>query len=369
MKKLIVLLTLLLIPSFVYAYQIGEFYKDINISVNCSKCDPTDEPEVTFQLFAEGEEVENAKLVLNKDNEYKGTFEHLAVFKENTFDEINYEVKYLEDGTYRSLKPEEISYKKKKESKWVQVLAEDLKPGHDYVLLTDNWYHEYNDRDPLILLDGDLYHQYVEVIPDYNIINGKKSYYSLVTEPNEKTIWHFEKLPETDELYNIYEGYWQLTNYNDQKLVLSGYMGNGSNSYFYKVSNNNGLAEGKTYANRVAITPIEEEAGRFKISSQAYWSADHQTTLYLGIGHSVEAKAQREPEYAAHFIAFEYLENVEVEQVFDVQIDKVLCSELENVQENPLTSNHKIYVAIVLLLASLMAILFVYTKRDVLLLK
>ncbi len=232
MKKIFYLAILLMIlPLIVSANAIGDFYKDINVSLNCELCDPNDEPEVKFQLYADGEALEGKELVLNKNNEFKGVYEDLPVFKENTFEEINYEVKFFEDGEYRSLKPEEITYKKEKVTKWVQVNPEDIRPGHDYVLFTDNWYYEYNDRDPFILLDGDLYHQYVEVEPDYKIINGKKSYYSLKTEPNEKTIWHFEKLPETDELYDIYKGYWELTNYEGLHLVLSGYMGSGSNSY------------------------------------------------------------------------------------------------------------------------------------------
>ena len=366
MKKIFYLILLLMImPVFVYANKIGDFYKDINVSLNRELCDPNEEPEVKFQLFADGEALEGKELVLNKGNDFKGVFEDLPVFEDDGYTEIKYEVKFFEDGEYRSLKPEEITYKKEKVSKWVQINPEDIQPGHDYVLFTDNWFYEYNDRDPFILLDGDLYHQYVEVELDYKIINGKKSYYSLLTEPKEETIWHFEKLPETDELYDIYKGYWELTNYDDLHLVLSGYMGYGSNSYFYKVSDNNGLAEGKTYANRVKIEPIEDELGRFRISSQAYWSEDHLTTLYLGIGHSVEAKAQKEIDYAAHFIAFEYLENEEVEQAYNIVVSKVLCeSETQEEQkepkkeENPNTKAEKIIlVASVFIITGLFAII------------
>ena len=270
MKKYLIMSLLMMFPFVVKANYIGEFTKNINVSLNCEQCDPEYEPAITFQLFADGEPLDDYSVELNKENDYKTVFEDLAVFADDGFTEINYEIKYLEDGEYKSVKDEEISYRKEKINKWVQVMPEDLEPGHDYVLMTDNWNHEYNDRDPFILLDGDLYHQYVEVEPDYKIINGKKSYYSLISEPDAVTIWHFEKLPEDDELYEYYEGYWELTNYDDLHLVLSAYMGYGFNSYYYKVSDNNGLASGKTYANRVNITPIEGEIGRFKISTEAF---------------------------------------------------------------------------------------------------
>ena len=363
MKKYIIMLLLSIFPFVVKANYIGDFTKDINISLNCEQCDPNYEPSVTFQLFADGEPLEDYVIELNNDNEFKHVFEDLPVFKEDTDEEINYEVKYLENGNYVALKEDEVTYRKEKVSKWVQINPEDLEPGHDYVLMTDNWYYEYNDRDPYILLDGDLYHQYVEVVPDYKIIDGKKSYYSLVTEPDAVTIWHFEKLPEDDDLYEFYEGYWELTNYDDLHLVLSAYMGHGSNSYYYKVSDNNGLYDNKTYANRVNITPIEGELGRFKISTEAFWSENHLTTMYLGIGHMVEAKAQREPDYAAHFLAFEYLEDEEVETVYDVVITKVLCETDGANQINPKTGNRKIIVfGIVIALSVSAYILLKYTK-------
>ncbi len=331
MKKYIYLLLLLvLFPMAVRANYIGDFYQTINVSLNCNECVDKDSKEIKLQLFANGEAVEDAVMILNKDNDFKGSFDDLLMFEDDGVTEIKYEVKFFEDGKYRSFSKNDISYEKDSFTGWVSVSPEDIKPGNDYVLLTDNWYYEYNDRDPYILVDGDLYHQYVDVYPEYVIIDGKKSYYTLDNEPLSNTIWHIEKLPEDDELYDIYEGYWMLSNYDGLNLVLSGYMGAGSNSYYYKVSNNNGLAEGKSYANRVAINPIENELSRFTISSKIYWSEDHLTTMYFGIGHMVEAKAQREEEYAAHFIAFEYVENAEAEFVYNMTINKDLCKNLED---------------------------------------
>ncbi len=343
MKKLKLIFSLLLVmmlfPFAVYANEIGDFYQDINVSLNCNKCANKDTMEIKLKLFVNNKEVQNKELILNKQNNFNGYFEDLPMFEEDGITEIKYEVRFLEDGKYRSFNNNEINYKKERTTKWVSVKPEDLKPGHDYVLMTDNWYYEYNDRDPYILLDGDLYHQYVEVYPDYKIVNGKRSYYSLDSIPEDRTIWHFEKLNQDDELYEYYSGYWVLTNYNGEQLTLAGYMGDGYNSYFYKASTKNGLQSTKTYANRVNIIPIENELSRFNINSKAFWSEDHLTTLYLGIGRLVEAKAQREQEYGAHFIAFEYIDNEEVEEVYNIQIKKELCNKEEDKRTIKITSS------------------------------
>ncbi len=331
MKKYIFLLLLLvLFPMAVKANHIGDFYQTINVSLNCDDCIDKSTKEIKLQLFANGEAVEDGIIVLKNGNDFEDAFEDLPMFEEDGVTEIEYEVKFFEDGEYKSFSKNDVSYEKEKISGWVSVSPKDIKPGNDYVLFTDNWYYEYNDRDSYILVDGDLYHQYVYAYPEYNLVNGKKSYFMLDDEPEDKTIWHFEKLSEDDELYEYYKDYWVLSNYNDLNLVLSGYMGDGYNSYFYKVSNNNGLADGKSYANRVAITPIEDELSRFKIHSNIYWSEDHLTTLYLGIGHFVEVKAQKEEDYAAHLIAFQYLDDVEVEHVYNMVINREICKSLED---------------------------------------
>jgi len=47
--------------------------------------------------------------------------------------------------------------------------------------------------------------------------------------------------------------------------------------------------------------------------------------MYLGIGHYVEVKAQKEVEYAAHIMTFEKIENEEVE-LLDMVITKKMCN-------------------------------------------
>ena len=69
MKKVIIgiLLTLFFYPTIVFANSIGPFLEDINVSVNCTKCNDENK-EVIFQLYGDGEAIENKKIVLNKDN-------------------------------------------------------------------------------------------------------------------------------------------------------------------------------------------------------------------------------------------------------------------------------------------------------------
>ena len=106
------MLLLLIFPFVVKANYIGDFTKDINISLNCEQCDPNYEPSVTFQLFADGEPLEDYVIELNKDNEYKHVFEDLPVFKEDT-DEEFFPIKYLDTFPV---------YKKSKEANYYDKL-------------------------------------------------------------------------------------------------------------------------------------------------------------------------------------------------------------------------------------------------------
>ena len=218
-KNFIIFIMILCIPFVVRANKIGEFNKTISVSLNSDLCVSTDVKDIKLQLYADGKEVDGLQIVLNSSNNFHGSFQNLPIFLSDGITEIEYEVKYYEDGVYRSFNKSEINYKKENFTGWISVTPDNIKPGKDYVLLTDNWFYQYNNRDPLILIDGDLYHQYVDVNTNYIKIGDKTSYYSLVDEPNlPETLWHFEKLSEEDSLYDIYKGYWVLTNYNDLNL-------------------------------------------------------------------------------------------------------------------------------------------------------
>ena len=354
MKKIFYLAILLMIlPLIVSANAIGDFYKDINVSLNCELCDPNDEPEVKFQLFADGEALEGKELVLNKNNEFKGVYEDLPVFKEGTFEEIKYEVKFFEDGEYRSLKPEEITYKKEKVSKWVQVMPEDIQPGHKYALFADNWNYEENGYGKFAIVNGLMQLEETNVVPDYKMIKGKKSFYSLTVNPETNSLWTITKVPSTDALYQGFEKYWVMTNFESKRLSLSGFdKGDWIDYVFRQTSKPDGWADadGSWNTTKVEFIPVEGEPGRFLITSHNIINDEVRGTKYMGVDHFYMIKAQAEEQYGGHFMLFEYLENEEVEQAYNIIISKVLCeseSESQSQEEkNPNTKAGVIILAI-----------------------
>ena len=342
-KKLLfkIILLLVIFPFSVYANNIGDFYKDINVSLNCSKCANNESMNIHLKLFADGKEVEGTEVILNKQNNFTSTFEDIPMFREDGVTEINYEVKFLEDGKYKSFSNSDISYKKERASKWVSVKLEDLSPGKDYVLMTDNWNYSMNGQPPYILLDKQIGHQFVNVYPDYKLVNGKKSYYSIDDEVEDRCIWHFEKISKNDELYNSYPNSWILTSSENKNMVLTGYSFDEGHTYMFKGSSKKGWSDtDNSYNNyRMIFNPIENELSRFMIQSDVIWDSDYVRTRYLGIGHMVEQVAQKEAEYGAHIIAFEHVDNVEVEEVYNVSINRELCNSLEDSRNIVITDN------------------------------
>ena len=350
---LLMLLTMVL-PSMVSASSIGEFKESINIKVNLESCEEDYNPEVKFQLFADGEAVEGQEIVLDKNSEYKGVFEDLPVFKEGTYEEIKYEVKFYENGEYRSLSPEEITYNKSKISKWVQVLPEDVQAGHQYALFTYNWNYETNGFGKLALVNGDMALEETTAEADYKIIDGKKSYFSLTQDPSENSLWTITNVPSSDTLYEGFENYWVLTNYQNKRLSLSGFdKGDWIDYVFRQTSKPDGFASSDYSWNttKVELIPIENEAGHFMITSHNVINEQIRGTKYMGVDHFYMIKAQAEEEYAGHFLLFEYLDDVEVEEAYNVMVDKVLCKK----EVNPETSN-KIFIIIIPILIMLIAL-------------
>ena len=86
MKKIVfILIMILVMPLTVSANYIGEFTRNINISLNCEFCSEDTEKTATFQLFANGEMVEGASIVLNEENEFKGSFIKVISISVNLF--------------------------------------------------------------------------------------------------------------------------------------------------------------------------------------------------------------------------------------------------------------------------------------------
>ena len=358
MKNKIIIISLMLLtmvlPSMVSASSIGEFKENINISLNIDSCEPDYTPEVKFQLYADNEAVEGKEIVLDKKNEYKGVFEDLPVFKEGTYEEIKYEVKFYENGEYKSISPEEITYKKSKISKWAQVLPEDIKPGHQYALFTYNWNHEENGLGRLALVNGDMALEETNAEADYKLIDGKKSYFSLTQDPSENSLWTITSVPSSDTLYEGFENYWVFTNYQSKRLSLSGFdKGDWIDYVFRQTSKPDGFASSDYSWNttKVELIPIENEAGHFMITSHNVINEQIRGTKYMGVDHFYMIKAQAEEEYAGHFLLFEYLDDVEVEEAYNVMVDKVLCKK----EVNPETSN-KIFIIIIPILTMLIAL-------------
>ena len=311
MKKLSSLVILLIIfsPFIVKANHIGDFYQDINVQLNCSKCGSDYSNDIHFKLFADNKEVIGKDIILNKTNNYKAIIKDLPIFREDGITEIKYDIKVLEGNVYNTISKNEIKYKKNTITNWVSVLPENLKEGKQYVLLTDNWNYESNGFEKYLLLDKNLFPQFVSVKSEYNIIDGNKSYYVLETEPNNNSIWTFNKISKNDELYNNYKNAWILTNNENKKLLLAGYDHTDYHDYIYKASSRNGWqeAEHAYNNNRLILDKINDELSRFTIKSDVIWDKDYVRTRYLGIGHMSEVKAQSEQEYAAHLIAFDII--------------------------------------------------------------
>lgn len=370
MKKYFYMMLLLLImPMIVSANEIGEFKKTINISLNCEFCDDTIKKEATFQLFADGEIVEGQTITLNEANEFKGSFEDLDVFKEGTT-EIAYEVKIKEGEEYKAIPEDQISYDKKQIKKWVQVMPEDIEPGHNYVLFTDNWNYENNGMGKFVLVSGDLYLEEIDVVPEYNIINGKKSYYTLVGEPSEESIWTTSAVAEDDAEYKVFKDYLTFNSYNDTKLSLAGYNYGGWMYFAYGLSDQEGYYLPDTYTyqtNKVEIVPIEGTIGRFFISSiNTTGMGTYTVPNYISIDFYNNITAQTLPEWSAQFLAFEYVETETAESVYNMNIGMVLCEQkaIEEQKPEPNPNTSAGIVGIVLIVLISVTGLLVYAKQK-----
>ncbi len=338
MKKVIIgiLLTLFFYPTIVFANSIGPFLEDINVSVNCNKCNDENK-EVIFQLDVDGEAIENKKIVLNKDNNYQGTFTELPIYKDKQFNRIKYEVKYLEGEEYVGISDDDITYEKGTITKWVQVLPEDIQEGHQYVLFTDNWNYENNGLPKHALLTWDMKLVESEAKADYQIIDGKQSFYSLTIEPDVNNIWTVTKVPESDP-YDQFKDYLFFTNYKNKNITLTGYnMGDWIN-YIYKHSGkSDGYVESEDayYTNKVELIPVENSNGRFMITSHNNINGVVRGTKYLGVDHFANIVAQAEPDYGAHLMLFEHVQEKEVTLAEKMIINTVLCE--NKINENPKT--------------------------------
>ena len=327
MKKKIILLLILLIaflPMVVSAHTL--FYKDITINFKHDGCDENAEKEVTIQLFANGEKVEGQQVTLNKNTGYTYTFKDLLVFEGDSGNEINYDIKVLENGQYKLIAKKNYKYAKTNIKKWAQVQPEDIKDGHTYVLVTDNWNYENNGFSEKIYLRGDVKAKGAQILPEYNIIDGKGSYYVLDGEPIENSKWVVSKVPTDDPDYASFKDYLMFTNEGGKKLTLSGYDRGDHISYLFKYSGKSGYIEDEEalYTNKVTLTPIADTRGKFYIGSKNLYPAPNDAMQYIALSGQNQYYASPVMQTSAQFKAFEYIE-AEVEVGSKVLVESTLC--------------------------------------------
>ncbi len=327
MKKLIsVLIILFAVASILPVHAASDYYKNIIVTFNHNGCDDQANKEVTIQLFADGVKVEGEEHILNNDTGHTYTFENLQVFKPESPDEIRYEVKILENGIYRMISPKNYTYEKENIEKWVQVLPENIAPGHTYVITTDNWNYESNGFSKTIYMRGDVTAKGAPVVAEYNIINGNPSYYIIGGEPIENTKWTVSSVPTDDSNYEMFEDYLIFTNEEGKRLVLTGYNRNGGINYQFKASSKDGFIESENanYTNKVKLTYVDNSKGRFYISTKNIVDGTEGETQYITLSGQNQYQAGNNMSRGAQFKAYEYI-NQEVEVGVSEHIEESLC--------------------------------------------
>ena len=346
------------------AGHIGEFHQDLSVKINCDNCIVDNEREVTIQLFADDEPVDGATATLNKDSDYTTSFTDLDVFRgEKTPEEIVYDVRVEENGKYRKLDSINVVYVEQEINQWIQVSPEDMQEGHQYVLLTENWNYAENGYDKYALMNGHLELNSITPLTNFQIINGKKSYYSLDGEPRDDELWTFEKLSSTDPDYEGNENAWILTNNIDgKKLVLSSFDKGDYYDTIWRYSGKNGynVDENSINTNKLSLLSVDDNRGRFRIAASLWEDDDELGPYYLGVNHFYQMQAQTEPDYAAQFLAFEHV--VTTAQVAtNLEIEYELCPNETPV--NPNTSDPSMIALATLALGSGVAYFIYHSGR------
>ncbi len=326
MKKVfnIIIALILFFCFYIPVYATSYYYKDITISFNHDGCDNQVGKEITIQLFKDGVK-EGDPVVLNNSNDYKHTFEDLLIFSPESPDEIKYSVKVLENGNYRLLNPKHQINLTERIQKWVQVLPENIQDGHTYVFTTDNWNYEQNGFSKTIYLRGDITAKGAEIYPEYNIINGMKSYYAIDGEPINNTKWVASKVPTTDPNYNEYKDYFMFTNEEDKKLTLTAYLNGNNVNWIYKRSSKNGwVNDNELNTNRVLLTPVPLSKGRFYIGTYSLLDEPNNIPQYITLSGQNQYQAGSNMDRAAQFKAYEYVDTY-VEVGESVSIEESMC--------------------------------------------
>lgn len=327
MKKIIfTVIVLFLVVLILPVKASSDYYKNIIVTFNHNGCDEQANKQVTIQLFRDGAKVEGEEHILNRDNGFTYTFEDLPVFHPESPNEIIYEVKILEDGIYRMISPKNYTYEKEHIKKWVQILPENITPGHTYVITTDNWNYENNGFSKTIYMRGDVSAKGAPVVAEYNIINGKPSYYIIDGEPIENTKWTVSEVPRDDPNYELYKDYLIFTNEAGKRLVLTGYNRDGGITYQFKASSKNGYVESEdaNYTNKVKLTYVDKSKGRFYIGTELVIDGEKDETHYITLSGQNQYQNGTNMAMGAQFKAYEYIDQ-EVEVGVNEHIEESLC--------------------------------------------
>ena len=346
----------------------SNYKRNINISFDCTGCESKKESGITLQLFADGKKVQDGEVILNNKNGFNYVYEDLPVFADGTFTEINYEVKALINGKYYSIAAKDINYKKEKANRWIQVLPKDIKDGHTYTLVAENLDYESNKVSKYVYLRGDTSSRTAGVDTEYNVVNGNKLYYVLKGDPSPNTKWTASNVPTDDPDYSTYKNYFMFTNENeDKKLTLTAYINqnDGTVNWIYKRSGNSGwVNDYELNTNRVTFTPIDNSNGKFYISTFSLLDPPYNEPQYLAVDYQNNFYAEYDREYAAPFLAFEYVEKeivIESQMVIESNLCEVLA--YPNMS-NPKTGYNILIIICLITLSSLSGYIVINNNKK-----
>ena len=327
MKKLnyIIFSLLFVLCTIVPVDAVSDYWKDIVVKFN--PCETGSNNSVTLQLFVDGKK-EGNEIVLNSSNNYTYTFSHLAIFKPHSPVEYKYDVKIKENNSYKLISPKSVSYEKTHINKWVQVVPENIRAGHTYVITTDNWNYENNGFSQVIYLRGDVTAKGAAILPEYNIIDGAPSYYVIDGEPIENTKWTVSSVPSNDPNYNEFKDYLVFTNESGEKrLTLSGFKNGNNVNFIFRHTGKSGFNEGENSwnSNKVSLTYVPGSKGRFYIGSHNVWDDGNNNGMqYITLSGQNQYQAGANMEMAAQFKAYEHVDKEVITGVTEI-IEETLC--------------------------------------------
>ena len=346
----------------------SNYKKKISINLDCQGCEDKMDKGVTLQLFVDGKKVEDGEVTLNSKDGFSYTFDDLPFFYDGTLNEIKYEIKALLNGKYYPISDSNINNKQETIHKWVQVFPQDIKEGQTYVLAAENKSFESNGLSRYVYLVGDITSKASNVLYEYNVIDGKKTFYIIDTDYEENTLWTVSKVPNTDPNYEEFKDYLMFTNESeDKKLTLTGYNNNGNVNYIYKRSSKIGYndSEDSWNTNKVKILPIDGFDGRFNIGTHNVWDDDSLNMMqYISLNNQLQFGADADIGNAAEFMIFEYVEK-DVISVSQINLKTSLCEilKLDNLP-NPNTGRELIIIFISILIGASYYLAIRFKKKQ-----